>query len=249
MDAAKSFSFPFEDRDWVSKLGLAALISMIPILNFAWTGYLVDIIRSVMNNDSQLLPTWDNLDKKFNEGLILFGAWLVYASPLLIAFCLPLGLTASSGLISGNSIMQDIGQILTEVGGVLFYCLLCVFILYALVLSILYPVILVSFAREGTFASCFKLRQSLNMIRQNTAGFFTAWVLGIVATIGAGLLMGFVNLVVGWIPCIGWIVGVILTLASGVYSTAVYAHLFGQFGKAAFGQSPLMLSSPPGTAV
>src|SRR5687767_7694343 len=84
MDAAKSFSFPFEDPDWLSKLGLGALISMIPILNFAWTGYLVDIIRSVMNNDGDVLSTWDDLGKKFNEGLILFGAWIVYASPILI---------------------------------------------------------------------------------------------------------------------------------------------------------------------
>jgi hypothetical protein len=240
MDAAKSFSFPFEDPDWVSKLGLGALISMIPILNFAWTGYLVDIIRSVMNNDGDVLSTWDDLGKKFNEGLILFGAWIVYASPILIAFCLPLGLIASSGLISGNSDMQDIGRILTEAEGVLFYCLLCVFILYALVLSIIYPVILVSFAREGTFASCFKLRQALDMIRNNTTGFFTAWVLSLAATIGTGLLIGFINLVVGWIPCIGWIVGLVLTLASGVYSTAVYAHLFGQFGRAAFAGDQLI---------
>jgi hypothetical protein len=240
MDAAKSFSFPFEDPDWLSKLGLGALISMIPILNFAWTGYLVDIIRSVMNNDGDVLSTWDDLGKKFNEGLILFGAWIVYASPILIAFCLPLGLIASSGLISGNSDMQDIGRILTEAEGVLFYCLLCVFILYALVLSIIYPVILVSFAREGTFASCFKLRQALDMIRNNTTGFFTAWVLSLAATIGTGLLIGFINLVVGWIPCIGWIVGLVLTLASGVYSTAVYAHLFGQFGRAAFAGDQLI---------
>lgn len=243
MDAAKSFSFPFEDADWPSKLGLGALISMIPILNVAWTGYLVDIIRSVVNNDGELLPNWDDLGKKFNEGLILLGAWIVYASPILIALCLPLGLIASSGLISGNSDMQDIGLLLTEAGGILFYCLLCVFILYALVLSIIYPVILVSFAREGTFASCFKLRQALDIIRNNTTGFFTAWVLSLVATIGTGLLIGFINLVVGWIPCIGWIVGLVLTLASGVYSTVVYAHLFGQFGRAAFTGDQLLPAS------
>ena len=112
MDAAKSFSFPFEDPDWPSKLGLGALISMIPILNFAWTGYLVDIIRTVMNNDGDLLPSWDDLGKKFNEGLILFGAWLVYASPILIALCLPLGLITSSGLITEDNNTQDLSQIL-----------------------------------------------------------------------------------------------------------------------------------------
>ena len=75
MDAEKSFTFPFEDTEWVSKLGLGALISMVPILNFAWSGYLVDIIRNVMNNDAEPLPTWDDLGKKFNDGLILFACW------------------------------------------------------------------------------------------------------------------------------------------------------------------------------
>jgi len=51
MNIGKSFSFMFEDKQWVSKLGLGALITFIPILNFAWTGYMVGVIRNVMNND------------------------------------------------------------------------------------------------------------------------------------------------------------------------------------------------------
>ena len=46
MDAEKSFTFPFEDKEWISKLGLGAVISLVPILNFAWSGYLVGIIRN-----------------------------------------------------------------------------------------------------------------------------------------------------------------------------------------------------------
>jgi uncharacterized protein DUF4013 len=234
MDAEKSFSYPFEDRDWVSKLGLGALISLIPVLNFAWSGYLVDIIRNVMDNATEPLPTWDDLDQKFKEGLILFGAGLIYASPILIALCLPLGLTASAGLLSGNSEMQDIGRRITEAGGILFFGLLCVSILYGLVLSILYPAILVMFARAGTFASCFKLREAFDMISKNAVPFFTAWGLSFVVSLGVGLIIGFVNMVVGFVPCIGWIIGMVLSLGSGVYITAVYAHLFGQFGKAVF---------------
>jgi hypothetical protein len=93
------------------------------------------------------------------------------------------------------------------------------------------------FAREGTFASCFKLRAAFGMIRNNTATFFTAWGLSLVAGLGVSLIVGFINLVVGWVPCLGWIIGLALSLGSGVYLTAVYAHLFGQFGKVAFEQN------------
>jgi hypothetical protein len=246
LDAEKSFAYTFEDKEWPTKLGLGALISMIPILNFAWSGYLVEIIRNVMDQTPEPLPAWDDLEKKFKEGLLLFAAGVIYASPVLIALCLPLGVSAFSGLFSGNRNIQDVAQMLTETAGIVFLCLLCVFLLYGLVFSILYPAILILFSREGTFASCFKLREAVALIRKNAAAFFTAWSLSVVASIGVGLLVGFVNMVVGFVPCIGWIIGLVLTLGSGVYSTAVYAHLFGQFGRIAFGGNQLAPVIPAG---
>jgi hypothetical protein len=239
MNIEKSFRFPFEDKEWISKLGLGALITMVPIVNFAWSGYLVDIIRNVMNNTIEPLPTWDDLGKKFSEGLILFAAGLVYASPILILMCLPLSMVAFSGLISGNSNMEDLARVITDAGGVLFYGLLCVFVFYAIALSVIYPAILILFSREGTFASCFKLREVFDLISKNAGPFFTAWGLSLVGGFGVGLVIGIFNLIVGWIPCIGWIASLVLSLGSGVYIAAVYAHLFGQFGALVFGHSQL----------
>jgi hypothetical protein len=240
MNIEKSFRFPFEDKQWLSKLGLGALITMVPILNFAWSGYLVDIIRNVMNNATDPLPSWDDLGKKFSEGLILFAAGLVYALPILILMGLPLSMLAFSGLLSGNRNMEDIARVVTGAGGILFSGLLCVFVLYALALSVIYPAILVLFSREGTFASCFKLREAFDLISRNAGPFFTAWGLSLVGGLGVGLVIGILNLLVGWIPCIGWIASLALSLGSGVYIAAVYAHLFGQFGAVAFGQPQLI---------
>lgn len=231
MNVEESFTYPFGDKEWISKLGLGALISMVPVLNFAWSGYLVGILRNMMNHVAEPLPTWDDLGKKFSDGLLLFAAGLVYALPILIPFLLPVVVTVLSGLASGMQNMQDIARSLTDVGNILFLCLTCVLILYGLLLSILYPAILVMFAREGTFVSCFKLPEVFALIRNNAAAFFTAWGLSLAASIGVGLVVGFINLIVSWIPCIGWIFGMVLALASGVYSMTVYAHLFGQFGR------------------
>lgn len=239
MNIEKSFRFPFEDKEWISKLALGALITIVPILNFAWSGYLVDIIRNVMNNTTESLPTWDDLGKKFSEGLILFAAGVVYASPILILMCLPLSMMAFSGLFSGNRNMEDIARVIASAGGVLFYGLLCVFVLYAIALSVIYPAILVMFSREGTFASCFKLREAFDLISKNAGPFFTAWGLSLVGGFGVGLAIGILNLLVGWIPCIGWIASLVLSLASGVYIGIVYAHLFGQFGAIVFGHHQL----------
>jgi hypothetical protein len=241
MDVEKSFAFLFEDEQWPNKLGLGAVISSVPILNFAWTGYMVGILRNVINNAPEPLPTWDDVDRKFSDGLLLFAAGVVYALPVLIGLFLPLSVAAYSSLASGEGNLQDIGRTITEAGGVLFYGLLCGFVLYGVGLSIIYPAILVVYAREGSFASCFKLGEAFKMISRNIGPFFTAWGLSVAASLGVGLIVGFINLVVGWVPCLGWIISLALSFGSGVYLAAVYAYLFGQFGRIAFGQNQLAL--------
>ncbi len=242
MDIGRSFGFPFEDKEWISKLGLGVVITLVPILNFAWSGYMVGIIRNVMNNATEPLPTWDDLGKKFTDGLILFAAGLIYALPALILICLPLSVIAFSGVLSGNQNLEDAARSIAGAGSVLLLCLVGLVILYAIALSVIYPAILVMFTREGTFASCFKFREVFDLISKNSAPFLTAWGVSLLTSLGVGLVVGLVNAVVGWIPCIGWITGLALSLGSSVYITAVYAHLFGQFGMIAFGQNQLSVS-------
>lgn len=237
MNINKAFSFPFEDKQWISKLGIGAIISMVPILNFAWSGYLVGILRNVVDNEAEPLPNWDNFEKKFMDGLILFGAGLVYSLPILLVICLPMGIMGISGSISGNGDLQDVGEVIAGVGGLLGLCLGGLFFVYAIFLSIVYPAILVVFAREGTFASCFKFRDVMNLISKNAGPFFTAWGISLIAALGVGFVAGIVSAVLGWIPCVGWIAALVISMGSTIYATAVYAHLFGQFGSMAAAQN------------
>jgi len=243
MDIGKSFTFQFEDRRWASKLGLGILISLVPILNFALSGYLAHLVRNVMNGASETLPDWDGLGRKFTDGVILLAAGLVYALPVLVVVCLPLAMFGVSGLFSGNNDLQSVGRSIATAGGALLFCLACVFILYAILLSVIHPAITVMFAREGTFAACFKVRDVLKMVSSNAGPFFTAWIVYVVAVMGVGLVVGMLNVAIGWIPFFGWIVSGVLGLGSAVYLLTMYAHLFGQFGLVAFGQKPGDLSS------
>ncbi len=236
MDLSKVFSYQFEDKQWVSKLGIGAVIFIVPILNFAMSGYIVGIIRNVMNDSAEILPNWDDLGKKLTDGLILFAAGLIYALPLIIIF-LPIGIMSAGGIISGNDNLQGIGHVFSGVGSVLLYCFLCFVIIYFLSLSVVYPAILVIFSREGTFASCFKLREALDVVSKNAGPFFTAWILYIAIALGLGFVSGVIGLFIGWIPCFGFIVSIVISLGSGIYMLTVYAYLFGQVGKSAFGQN------------
>jgi hypothetical protein len=242
MNIEKSFTFPFEDKQWTSKLGLGAVITIVPILNFAWSGYMVDIIRNVMNDVTEPLPTWDDLGRNFMEGLILFAASLIYALPMLLLLCLPLTIMGFSGVLAGDSSMEEIAQSIAAAGGALFFCLLCVFFLYALVLSVIYPAVLIMFARERTFASCFKLGEAFNMISRNAGPFFIAWGLSLATSLGVGLVMGTITTILNFIPCLGQILGLAVSLMGAVYIAVVSTHLFGQFGRAAVGTSQITVS-------
>ncbi|MGE5251383.1 MAG: DUF4013 domain-containing protein [Bacteroidota bacterium] len=236
MDLGKAFTYQFEDRRWLNKLGLAALIAAVPVLNFAFSGYIVEVLRNVARKSPEPLPEWDDLGAKLSEGFILFAAAFIYTLPGLIVLCLPLSLIAASGLFSGNENLRSLANSIGTAGSVLFFCLLCLFLLYVLLLSIIHPAITVMFAREGKFASCFKIGAILEMIRRDPANFFTAWIGYVAATLGVGLVVAFVGGLTGWIPCIGWAVGVVLSLGSVVYIATVYGHLFGQFAQPGSGQ-------------
>lgn len=245
MDIGKSFSYPFEDKQWVSKLGLGAVISLVPILNFAMTGYMIGIVRNLINDVQEPLPNWDDLGKKFMDGLMLTLAGLVYALPIILLSCLPLSVMSIPAILSSNGDAQGIADAIAGVGGVLLAGMTCVFVVYGIVLSVIFPAIYVLYAREGTFASCFKLREVFDIIGKNAGAFFTAWGISLVAGLGVGLVAGTVSSILGLIPCIGWIASIVITLGVGVYIMAIYAHLFGQFGKQAFGQAPLVTADQP----
>ena len=242
MDIGKSFSYPFDDKQWVSKLGLGAVISLVPILNFAMTGYMIQIVRNLMNDVEEPLPNWDDLGKKFMDGLMLVLAVLVYALPIIVLSCLPLSVFAVPAILSGNQDMKGLSDAMAGVGGVLVAGMSCVFAIYGLILSVIFPAIYVLYAREGTFASCFKLREVFDIIGKNAGPFFTAWGISIAAGLVVGLVASIVTGVLGLIPCLGWNVSIMITLGIGVYLSMIYSHLFGQFGRQAFGP---LLTPPP----
>lgn len=245
MDIGKSFSYPFEDRQWLSKLGLGAIIAMVPILNFAWSGYMVGILRNMISNVQEPLPNWDDFGKKFMDGLILFLAGLVYALPIVVLSCLPLGFMTIPAIMSGNQDLQGLAEGLAGVGGVLFTGMMCVLVVYGLVLSVIYPAILVVFAREGTFASCFRFGEVFGLISKHAGPFFTAWGISILAGLAVGLVASTVSMVLGLIPCLGWILSLAISLGIVVYTSAIYSHLFGQFGQIAFQDKPLITADQP----
>jgi hypothetical protein len=132
MDIQKSFTFQFDDRNWIGKLGLGTVITIIPVLNLAWTGYMVHILRNVMAGDNNPLPNWGDLWKKLTDGLILFTARVIYSLPVTVFVGLPVAILVRSGAITTHSDLRELAQILGGIEGVIFTCVFIVIVIYSL---------------------------------------------------------------------------------------------------------------------
>ena len=224
MDIGKAFSYPFEDEKWLSKLFLGAIISAVPILNFAWTGYTVDIVRNVSDGVSLPLPDWSEFGEKFVKGFLIWAAGIIYSLPALLFTCLPLGLLAIPVIGESSNYSDTFFSIFTGIG----IFLICLLVLYVLVLSFYLPAVYINFARKGTFGSCFEISEIFKIVSANTSQYLTAWLISIVAAIGVGIIISLAVSLLGWIICLGWILAWLIGAIGGVYIYTIFSHLFGQ---------------------
>jgi len=235
MEIGRSFTFPFQDKSWFSKLLIAALISLVPILNLALVGWIVEIAKRVMDHELEELPGWDNFGKKFMGGLYYTVAGFIYALPVILVSCVMFAISFGSTFAAaqeGNT--EEVVAAILAGNGIVVFCLSCLVILYGLVLSVLMPALLVHYAKEDNFGAMFKLGVVYGKVRENAGTFFMAWLVALVFSFVAGLALGGATAVLSVIPCIGTIAALLISMLATPYISVVYAHLFGQYGDKAY---------------
>lgn len=226
MDVGKSFRFVFDDKDWVSKLLLGLLVSIVPILNLAWYGYLVQMIRNVSQGNESPLPDWSDFGDKFVKGLVLAVATFIYSLPILaIIIIMAIGGVMADISTDGN-LTDTVASVFAGVG-ILFGCLI---LLYALALTFYLPAVYIHYSREETFGSCFEVGKVYKLVSAHISEYLTAWVVMLLFGIVLGILSSILFTILFAIICIGWILAVALWAFLTVWPFTVYAHLFGQVG-------------------
>jgi len=218
MDIGKSLSYVFEDKRWFTKLILGLVISLVPILNFAWAGYATKVVGNVEKGEQEPLPEWDEFGEKFLWGLYFFIAGFVYSLPIIILtviFIVPAVFASESetwtNILIGSSIVYA-----------------CVIGVYALVLSFFFPGANINLARKGTFGSLFQIGEIIKIFSTNTGPYFIAWVMTLILGLVISVVVGLVAGALQFIPCLGQVASLVILGLGSVYSSVVYAHLFGQ---------------------
>jgi hypothetical protein len=212
MDIGKSFSFVFEDKEWVTKIIIAMFILLLGVL-FSWliipailaallfSGYGVEITRRVLRGESEALPAWDNWGQLFTDGLMVAIIGIVYAIPMIvISLCLGVPL----GVASENS--DTAAAFLSSI-------LSCLNLLWGIVLSFLLPAAIAIYAKDRELGAAFRFGEVVALVRDH----FTTYLITAVMVWVAGFIGGLGILLCG----VGW-------LFTTPYASFVTSHLYGQ---------------------
>lgn len=221
MDVNKSIRYVMEDKQWISKLIIGALLSILGFLivpALILQGYLVKIIRHVMGGSWSSLPEWDDWGKLLKDGFFVTVAQLIYTLPFILLMIIGIAATGGIASVSGS---EDVAALAATGGGLLLFCLVILFIIALLFLT---PAILIQYALKDDFGALFRVGEVVDIIRNNMADILVAFLVSIVAGIAISLVIGVLSI----IPCLGWIAAFIIGLVVGPYISFVTAHLYGQ---------------------
>ena len=206
MEFGKAFTFAFDDKDWLKKIGIAGLVMLIPLIGqLTVGGWALEITRRVIQRDPETLPDWGAFGDYLVKGLKLFVIALVYALPIiLISICA--NLPAMFVQNGSDDTMLTIVSILS-------ICVSCISIVYGIALGFVLPAALANFVVTGEIGAAFRFSEVFALVRAAPS----AYLLVLLGSIVAGLIAS-----LGLILCI---IGVIFTQA---LAFAIQGHLWGQ---------------------
>ncbi len=210
MDIGKSLTYMFDDERWLNKVLIGGLIGLVPILNFALTGYALRTLKNVAAGAARPMPDWDDLGNDFVKGLLVTVAGIVYALPLLIPFVPIVGLIAVSA-IAGDSGGAEGIQAALGLGTAGLWCLA---VPYILLVAAWMPAATVNYAMAGDFRAFFRFSEIWGLVRRNAGNYVVVLLIALVA-----------NQVAGWLGALVLVIGAAFT---GFWATLVYGHLLGQ---------------------
>jgi hypothetical protein len=223
MDVAKAFTYVMEDERWINKLLIAVIVTFFSFLFFPiffLIGYAVAITRNVRNGEEKPLPEWDDWGKLFMDGIYVFMAQIVYTLPLWLLMCIASVVTfATSGV--ADAVSMDAAM---AIMGTTWLIIACLSFFFAIALLFITPAIIVQYVLKDDFGACFRFGEVIGIARDNVSEILIVFL----ATFGLSLAFSVVSTFLAIIPCIGWLIGIVLGLAMGPYTMAVSGHLYGQ---------------------
>ena len=231
MDITKAFTYIFDDKEWMMKLFIGALLSLASIFiipGFIIAGYSIRILRNVRKGVEEPLPEWDEWGDLLKDGFMVALAQFVYTLPLIIVMCIAFG--AAGGLASFDNLDDDaMAAAIISTFGVVF----CIMIIFGIAMVFISPALRIQYVKHGDFASMFRFSEIIAIVRDNISDILL--IVGVL--IGTGFAFSIVSTVLNVVPCLGAIVSILLSFAFAPFMSMVSGHLMGQLAHKIEGQA------------
>ncbi len=226
IDLGRAIQHPFEDKDWAVKMLVGAGISLVPILNFALSGYSLQVQRNVAQGQDVPLPRWDDMGKYLTDGLKVLVVQIIFAIPILV---ISFGLMVSGMLFGFSS--DAMSRSMRDVAGagfsVLSLALTCLIMLYGVAYVIIQPATLIQLARTDQISSVFRFSEIMAIIKNRTGDYILALFMPVILSFAISAVFGFINLIPFVGLCITFIFIPFMFLALP-YISIVLGHIYGQ---------------------
>lgn len=183
MDIGKAIGFVFEDKDWITKVLIGALITFLWFLILPWFllfGYSLEVTKRVIRGDPEPLPPWTELGDLFVKGVMVVIIGIVYALPIII-----LNLCATPvWIVFGN----QSGNAAEAINGLTSFGVSCLSILWGIVMSVVLPAALARFADTGELRDAFQFGDILRFVQDNLGTYVVVFLVVWVANLIAGVI-------------------------------------------------------------
>lgn len=85
MNIGRAFSFTFQDPAWIKKILILAVLIFIPIIGWLMIGgYILRLLKNVIEGAHQPLPEWDNWGGDLAGGLKVVVVAIIWGIPIWI---------------------------------------------------------------------------------------------------------------------------------------------------------------------
>jgi len=205
MDLGRAFGYPMQDKNWIVKILIGTVVTIIPFVNFIGIGYQLRVMRDIMSGKEDAMPEWDNWGDDFIKGLIVIGGAVLYFLPMiLLSFC--------TNIIS--AVLDD-----ETISTLISCCMALPSLVYYVVVGLMLVGAVTRYAVTGDFSDAFlnfggRFAELRGNIGNAAMLLLFSFIVGIV--VGIGFLLTF------------WICG--LGFLFIWFSNMVNAHLAAQYG-------------------
>ncbi len=217
MDINRSITFIFNDPDWIKKLAIAGLVSLIPVVGiFVLLGWALEITRRVIMGDNEVLPDFGDFGGMMGNGFKVFVVQLLYSLPIILLFGCMYALMIAGTLAMGGD-LESMDRVMGGGMMVVVACVVCLTIPLAIMVGLGNQAARGILAETGEISQALKFGKVMEIVKKGVGKYLLAYLVIILA---ATILSPIGGLLCG--------IGALFTSA---FIVAFDAHLVGQIYK------------------